>query len=63
MRRIRIDLMFEIPEEADTVWAALKNYLKTKQIKNLVNEKSYIDYHECHHDTGGACVTLEHFEV
>jgi len=50
MKRIRVDLMFEINTEADEIWGALKTYLRNKEIKNLAKEKSFIHYEECHHD-------------
>jgi len=64
MRRITVRLMFEKDSEADEVWGALKNYLKNKQIKSVVNEKSFIEYHECGHDNTPPtpCATLERFE-
>ncbi len=62
MKRIDVKLMFEKDSEANEVWGVLKNYLKNKKIKNLVNEKSYIQLHECGHDTGTPCVVLERFE-
>ncbi len=64
MRRIKTDLIFEKNSEADEVWSALKNYLKNKKIKSLVNETSYIDYHECYHEASPPrpCVTIERLE-
>ena len=61
--RIRCDLMFPKQTDGDEVWAKLKDYLKNKQIKSLVNEKSYIDYHKCMHEENLPCVPIERFEV
>jgi len=63
MRRIRVNLMFEKDSDADTVWSALKNYAKTKELRNLTNEKSYIHYEDCHHDESPprACELIEHY--
>lgn len=60
--RIRTDLIFEKKSEADEVWGALKNYLKRKDIRNIAEEKSHIDYELCGHDEGKACTPIEHFE-
>lgn len=60
--RIRTDLIFENKSEADEVWSRLKAYLKNKDIRNIAEEKSYIDYHECRHEEGEACKPIEHFE-
>lgn len=62
--RVRIDLMLPDKVDSDEVWAKLKNYLKTKKIKSLVSEKSYIEYQECHHDESPPtpCVIIERFE-
>lgn len=60
--RIRTDLIFEEKSEADEVWSALKTYLRTKNIRNIAEAKSFIDYEECGHDEGKACIPIEHFE-
>lgn len=60
--RIRTDLIFEKKADADEVWAAMKKYLKNKDIRNIAEEKSYIDYHECRHEEGEPCIPIEHFE-
>lgn len=60
--RIRIDLMFPNQIDGDEVWAALKNYLKNKEIKSLVNETSYIDYHKCLHEENLPCEPIQRFE-
>ncbi len=64
MRRIKCDLIFDSDLDADAVWVTLKKYLRNKGIKNLVDEKSYIDYHECYHDASPPkpCVKIERFE-
>ncbi len=64
MRRIKCDLMFDNNTDANAVWVALKNYLKTKKIKSLVGETSYIDYHECYHESSPyqPCVNIERIE-
>lgn len=62
MKRIRVDLMFAVDSDGDEVWVKLKDYLKTKDIRSLVNEKSYIDYHECTHDINQPCIPIERFE-
>ena len=61
MRRIRIDLTFEIQSEGDEVWTVMKKYLKEKKIKSHVNETSFIDYEECNHSIGLPCIKLERF--
>ena len=40
----------------------IKKYLRVKDIRNLTDERSFIDYHECGHDEGKACVKIERFE-
>jgi len=60
--RIKVDLMFPYKSDSDDVWAALKNYLRQKNIRGIAEEKSYIDYHLCGHDDGKPCDTIEHFE-
>jgi hypothetical protein len=62
MRRIRLDLMFVEPSEADELWALMKQKLNTLKIKSLVTEKSYIEYEECGHDMGLPCQILQRFE-
>ena len=62
--RVKVDLMFPNKSDGDQVWAALKNYLQTKNIKSLAEEKSFIEYHECHHDESPpqACKVIQRFE-
>ena len=60
--RIRTDLIFENETESDLVWTALKRYLKNNDIRNVAEEKSFIDYHECYHDEQKPCINIEHFE-
>ena len=64
MRRIRVDLIFEDIAEADDTWAAIKNYIKNKKLRNVLEERSFIEYHECHHDSNPPqpCVILERIE-
>jgi len=60
--RIRVDLKFPQKSDSDEVWTVLKRYLKAKDIRNLAEETSYIDYHECNHDEGKSCMPIERFE-
>ncbi len=62
MRRIMVDLAFEIDAEAQEVWDVMKNYLRNKKIRNQVGETSFIDYHECGHLGNKSCVKIERFE-
>lgn len=60
---IDVKLMFPSKADSDEVWAKLKAYLKDKKIVSLVNEQSFIKYHECYHDEGSSCKDIEYFEV
>ena len=62
--RIKVNLFIPDKSDSDEVWAKLKDYLQTKNIKSLVEEKSYIAYHKCFHDEtpGKPCVNIERFE-
>ena len=64
MRRIRVDMMFERDNEADEVWQALKAYAKNKKLRSLTEEKSYIQYENCHHDENPPrpCEPIERYE-
>lgn len=64
-RRIKIDLMFEDPLQADNVWKAIKTQAASVKLKNMVNEKSFIQYEECHHDElpPKPCVILQRIEA
>ena len=46
--RIRTDLIFTKKPDAVTVGLALKEELK--KVVNLLEEKSFIELEECHHD-------------
>jgi len=46
--RLRVDLIFPIKADAVTVGLALKQQLS--KVVNLVEEKSFIQLEECHHD-------------
>ncbi len=59
---ISVKLKFAKKSDSDEVWSRLKGYLKNKDIRNVAEEKSFIYYHECNHDTGEACKTIERFE-
>ena len=60
--RIRVDLKFPQKSDSDEVWTALRGYLNNKDIRNLAEETSYIEYHECYHDEGKPCLSIERFE-
>ena len=64
MRRIDLCLFFEVDTEANTVWTALKNYLRDSKIRSLAGEKSFIQYQDCHHDEipPRPCEILERIE-
>jgi len=64
MRRIKVDLMFNNDFEADEVLEMLIKYFKIKGIKNIVGEKSFIQYEECGHDQSppAPCKILKRLE-
>ncbi len=59
---IRNRLLFPKKSDADEVWAKLKGYLKNKDIRNLVDEPSFIEYIICRHDEGKSCSQVERIE-
>ncbi len=61
---ISVKLKFPNKVDSDELWAKLKSFLKTKNIKSLVNETSYIKYHKCYHDETPSkpCKLIERFE-
>lgn len=46
--RLRMDLIF--PEKADAITVGQALQAQLPKVRNLVNEKSYIELEECYHD-------------
>ena len=64
MRRIDVKLFFSKDSDADKAWAWLKANIPMSKLKNIAEEHSYIEYHDCHHDTNPPrpCEIIERFE-
>ena len=60
--RIRADLIFPEKSDAVAVGQGLKEQLS--KVVNLLEEKSFIELEECHHDESPPqpCVILQHLE-
>jgi len=64
MRRIKIDLLLESNRQADAVWVKVKDVFNTSRLASIADEKSYIEYEECHHAESppGECKIIERIE-